>query len=65
MGYEEFEVMKKIKISIISVGNELIKPGIKKQHKVYASNAYGIAGLLNKYSCECKIMPIADDTVHQ
>ena len=30
MGYEEFEVMKKIKISIISVGNELIKPGIKK-----------------------------------
>ena len=64
MGYEEFEVMKKIKISIISVGNELIKPGIKKnKHKVYASNAYGIAGLLNKYSCECKIMPIADDTV--
>ena len=28
MGYKEFEVIKKIKISIISVGNELIKPGM-------------------------------------
>ncbi|MFL2812292.1 MAG: molybdopterin molybdotransferase MoeA [Paracoccaceae bacterium] len=64
MGYEKFEVLKKIKISIISVGNELIKPGIKKnKNKVYASNAYGIAGLLNKYSCECKIMPISYDAV--
>ena len=64
MGYERFEVIKKIKISIISVGNELIKPGIRKnKNKVYASNAYGIAGLLNKYSCECRIMPISYDTV--
>ena len=64
MGYEKFEVIKKIKISIISVGNELIKPGIKKnRNKVYASNAYGIAGLLNKYSCDCKIMPISYDTI--
>ena len=64
MGYEKLEVIKKVKISIISIGNELIKPGIKKnKNKVYASNAYGIAGLLNKYSCECKIMPIAYDTV--
>ena len=64
MGYEKLEVIKKVKISIISIGNELIKPGIKKnKNKVYASNAYGIAGLLNKYSCECKIMPIAYDTI--
>ena len=64
MGYGRFKVLKKIRISIITVGNELIKPGAKNiKNKVYASNAYGLAGLLKKYSCKCKIMPISYDTV--
>jgi molybdopterin molybdotransferase len=65
MGYGKFEVYKKIKISILSVGNELLKPGQKIQrNKIYASNAYGISGLLKKFSCKCKILPISDDTIH-
>ena len=64
MGYGKLEVFKKIKIAIISIGNELVKPGEKNnKNKIYASNAYGIAGLLNNYSCKCKILPISNDTV--
>ena len=65
MGYGKFEVYKKLKISILSVGNELLKPGQKiKRNKIYASNAYGISGLLKKFSCKCEILPISDDTIH-
>ena len=65
MGYGKFLVYKKLKISILSVGNELLKPGQKtKRNKIYASNAYGISGLLKKYSCKCEILPISEDTVH-
>ena len=64
MGYGKFEVYKKLKISILSVGNELLEPGQKiKRNKIYASNAYGISGLLKKYSCKCEILPIAEDTI--
>ena len=64
MGYGKFEVYKKLKISILSVGNELLEPGQKiKRNKIYASNAYGISGLLKKYSCKCEILPISEDTI--
>ncbi len=64
MGYGKFEVFKKLKISILSVGNELLEPGQKiKRNKIYASNAYGISGLLKKYSCKCEILPISEDTI--
>ena len=64
MGYGKFEVYKKLKISILSVGNELLKPGQKiKRNKIYASNAYGISGLLKKFSCKCEILPISQDTI--
>ena len=64
MGYGKFEVYKKLKISILSIGNELLKPGQKiKRNKIYASNAYGISGLLKKYSCKCEILPISEDTI--
>ena len=64
MGYGKFEVYKKLKISILSIGNELLEPGKKiKRNKIYASNAYGISGLLKKYSCKCEILPISEDTI--
>jgi len=64
MGYGKFEVYKKLKISILSVGNELLQPGQKtKRNKIYASNAYGISSLLKKYSCKCEILPISKDTI--
>ena len=64
MGYGKFEVYKRLKISILSVGNELLEPGQKiKRNKIYASNAYGISGLLKKYSCKCEILPISEDTI--
>ena len=34
-----------------------------KRNKIYASNAYGISGLLKKYSCKCEILPISEDTI--
>ena len=64
MGHNKCEVFKKIKISIISIGNELINPGEKNNsNKIFASNAYGIAGLLKNFSCDCNILPIVGDQI--
>ena len=61
----KFEVYKKLKISILSVGNELLQLQGKKskRNKIYASNAYGISSLLKNFLCKCGILPISDDTI--
>ena len=64
MGHKELLVKKRPTISIISVGDELTEPGKPcEDNKIYSSNAYGIASLLRKYSCEPSILPIACDNL--
>ena len=64
MGHKELLVKKQPSISIISVGDELTEPGkLCDDHKIYSSNAYGIASLLRKYSCQPVILPIARDNL--
>ena len=64
MGHKELLVKKRLSISILSVGDELTEPGkICDDHKIYSSNAYGIASLLRKYSCQPLILPIARDNL--
>ena len=64
MGHEKLLVKQKPLISIISIGNELTKPGnLHKKNQIYSSNAYGISSLLRKLSCEPVIFPIARDNL--
>ncbi len=64
MGHKELLVKKRPSISIISVGDELTEPGkLCEDHQIYSSNAYGIASLLRKFSCQPSILPIARDNL--
>ncbi len=47
MGYSQISVIKQLKISIISTGDELISPGEKLSFgQIYESNSYGLEGLI-------------------
>ncbi len=47
-GHSHISVFKKLKISIISTGDELISPGEKlSSGKIYESNSYVLEGLIN------------------
>ncbi|MDG2355140.1 MAG: molybdopterin molybdotransferase MoeA [Paracoccaceae bacterium] len=64
MGHDKLLVKQKPLISIISIGDELTKPGNPhKKNQIFSSNAYGIASLLNKLSCNPVIFPIARDNM--
>ena len=47
MGYDQLPVMKKLKIGIISTGDELKSPGEPLSFgEIYESNSYGLSGLV-------------------
>ena len=47
MGYDQLPVMKKLKIGIISTGDELKSPGDPLSFgEIYESNSYGLSGLV-------------------
>ena len=47
MGYDQIPVVKKLKIGIISTGDELKSPGeILSFGEIYESNSYGLSGLV-------------------
>jgi molybdopterin molybdotransferase len=47
MGYDQLPVMKKLKIGIISTGDELKSPGeLLSFGEIYESNSYGLSGLV-------------------
>ena len=47
MGYDQLPVMKKLKIGIISTGDELKSPGEHLSFgEIYESNSYGLSGLV-------------------
>ncbi|MDC3023904.1 molybdopterin molybdotransferase MoeA [Alphaproteobacteria bacterium] len=49
LGLKEIKVVRKIKVGILSNGNELLEPGKKKStKKIYDSNRYILSSFLNK-----------------
>ncbi len=53
LGISRVKVVKKIKIGILSNGNELIEPGRKKKfYQIYDSNRYMLKSFLNKESVD-------------
>ncbi len=53
MNYYEIKVRRKPKVAILSLGDELKRPGEHlDQHQIIASNAYGLHSLLQKYGAE-------------
>ena len=47
MGYPSLPVVKKLKVAIISTGDELKQPGVELQRgEIYESNSFGLSGLV-------------------
>ena len=47
MGYETIPVYRRLKVGIVSTGDELVAPGQPLQHgEIYESNSFGLAGLV-------------------
>jgi len=64
MGYSEVEVFKRLRIGIISTGDELKSPGEELEFgELYESNSYGLAGLVRWLGHEPVRMPSVADTL--
>jgi molybdopterin molybdotransferase len=60
MGYDTIPVRTKLRVAVISTGDELVQPGLKlSPGQIYESNSYGLCALLEKIGCE----PILHDVV--
>jgi len=61
-GIAEVPVIKRIKVAVISTGDELIEPGNTLQGgQIYNSNRYLLVGLLQKMNMECIDFGITKD----
>ena len=57
-------VYAKPRVAIIATGDELVQPGeVPNPDQIIASNTYGLAALLEQYGAQCRMIPIARDTV--
>ena len=57
-------VYAKPRIAIIATGDELVQPGeVPNPDQIIASNTYGLAALLEQHGAQCRMIPIARDTV--
>ncbi|HIG03154.1 MAG TPA: molybdopterin molybdotransferase MoeA [Candidatus Poseidoniales archaeon] len=64
MGHKEIPVVKKMKIAIISTGDELILPGNPiKFGQIYESNSFGIVGLIRWLGHDAIRFPSVADTL--
>ncbi|MEE2758697.1 MAG: molybdopterin molybdotransferase MoeA [Candidatus Thermoplasmatota archaeon] len=60
MGYKSLPVYSKLRVAVISTGDELVQPGIELgPGEIYESNSYGLCALLEKIGC----IPILHDVV--
>ena len=63
MGYGEVPVVSRPKVAILSTGDELVAPGtMPGPDQIVASNAYGIAAMVEAFGGEPLILGIARDT---
>ncbi|MAB15812.1 MAG: molybdopterin molybdenumtransferase MoeA [Roseobacter sp.] len=57
-------VYAKPRVAIIATGDELVQPGeVPNPDQIIASNTYGLAALLEQHGAQCRMIPIARDTV--
>ena len=57
-------VYTKPRVAIIATGDELVQPGeVPNPDQIIASNTYGLAALLEQHGAQCRMIPIARDTV--
>jgi len=60
MGHDTIPVRTKLRVAVISTGDELVQPGAELDPgEIYESNSYGLCALLEKIGCE----PILHDVV--
>ena len=66
MGYSEMPVYSKLKVSIISTGDELVKPGTDlKTGQIYESNSYFLAALIEELGHEPIIIDLVNDNLDE
>ena len=64
MGHSSIPVVKKLKVAIISTGDELKQPGEElARGEIYESNSFGISGLVNWLGHEPIRMQCVGDTI--
>ncbi len=63
MGHHKVPVFRRIKVALLSTGDELENPGDNLPYgSIYDSNRYMLLQLLNKYGCDVKDYGIIRDT---
>jgi molybdopterin molybdotransferase len=66
MGYEKIPVVQKMKVAIISTGDELKQPGEELEYgQIYESNSYGLAALVRWLGHEPVRMHSVADTMEE
>ena len=66
LGLNKVKVTRKVKVGLLSNGNELINPGKKKEdNKIYDSNRYSLFSLLNTNSIKVLDKGIVKDDYHK
>ncbi len=66
MGYDSIPVVKKLKIAIISTGDELVQPGEKLgPGEIYESNSFGLAGLVKWLGHDPVRIQAVDDSLKE
>ena len=64
MGHATIPVCKKLRVAVISTGDELIPPGDElNEGQIYESNSYGICALLEKIGCIPLQHEVVNDTM--
>ncbi|RJU86848.1 MAG: molybdopterin molybdenumtransferase MoeA [Candidatus Poseidoniales archaeon] len=64
MGYPSLPVVKKLKVAIISTGDELKQPGVELQRgEIYESNSFGLSGLVKWLGHQPTRLQCVGDTI--
>ncbi|MEM8538604.1 MAG: gephyrin-like molybdotransferase Glp, partial [Pseudomonadota bacterium] len=64
MNVGKVTVTRKPRVALISTGDELVLPGdTPGPDQIIASNTYGLKAMLDAEGADCRILPIARDTV--